>query len=189
MARDAEVIDAVLRGDIERYAELVQRYQAAAWALAYRFLGNWEDAKDASQNGFVKAYQSLGRFRGDAKFSTWLYRIIVNECQDAYKRNARVRADSLDASDDAGELLFDVPDSSGDVLRQRELARSLQRALSRLASHQRTAFILHHLHGLSIGEAASVMGCREGTVKTHLFRACARLREELAGLWKSEAGA
>jgi RNA polymerase sigma-70 factor (ECF subfamily) len=68
MATDAEVIAAVLRGDTERYAELVTRYQPAAWKLAYSFVGNWEDAKDVSQNGFVNAYQRLRSFRRDAKF-------------------------------------------------------------------------------------------------------------------------
>lgn len=184
MATDAEVIAAVLRGDTERYAELVTRYQQAAWKLAYSFVRNWEDAKDISQNGFVNAYQRLRNFRRDAKFSTWLYRIIVNECKDLFKHRARrIRVVDPVASDDDGPMVFDVADPTGDpsdVLASRELATRLQQAIASLAEQQRAAFVLHHLNGLSIEEIAEVMNCRVGTVKSHLFRACARLREQLA---------
>lgn len=184
MANDAEVIAAVLRGDTERYAELVTRYQQAAWKLAYSFIGNWEDAKDVSQNGFINAYQRLRSFRRDAKFSTWLYRIIVNECKDLFKHRARrVRVVDPVAGDDAEPVVFDMADPAGDPsdrLASRELAKRLQQAISSLAEQQRTAFALHHLNGLSIEEIAGVMSCRSGTVKSHLFRACARLREQMA---------
>ncbi|MBI2496080.1 MAG: sigma-70 family RNA polymerase sigma factor [Candidatus Omnitrophica bacterium] len=80
---EEEVIQAVLRGDVDRYAELVDKYQAWARRVAFSLLGNYEDARDASQEAFVSAYRSLGRFRASAAFSTWLYRIVVNECKDA----------------------------------------------------------------------------------------------------------
>jgi len=184
MTSDAEVIEAVLRGDIDRYAELVNRYQRAAWTVAYSFVGNAEDAKELSQNGFVKAYQHLRGFRRDASFSTWLYRIVVNECKDFFKRKARrPAAVSLAAEpDDEGAVAFEPADTNGsphDALADRELARQLHQAIQRLPRRQQTAFTLHHLQGMPVEEVAGVMDCRIGTVKTHLFRACEQLRVRL----------
>lgn len=181
---DEQVIKAVLEGEIERYAELVTRYQRAAWKLAFSFVGNMEDAKDVSQNGFVKAYQHLGRFRRQAKFSTWLYRIIVNECKDWFKRRAAQPSTvSLVGEDDPeSDGLFEVADPAQDprqLVEGRELGRRLSGAMARLPMKQRTAFVLHHVHGLSLRDVSEVMGCRIGTVKAHLFRAAEQLRIRL----------
>jgi len=193
---DAEAIRAVLNGDAERYAELVDRYQGPALRLAFSFLGNYEDARDVSQEAFVSAYQALGRFRASAKFSTWLYRIVINECKDAYKRRARqpMAASGLggpDSEEDAGDGLFaDAADPGagpGDQLVARELSLALSAAIRDLPAQQQTAFFLHHVHGLPLEEAAGVMGCRVGTVKAHVFRATERLRVRLAR-WVNEEG-
>ncbi|MBI3324916.1 MAG: sigma-70 family RNA polymerase sigma factor [Candidatus Omnitrophica bacterium] len=184
-ASDGELIRRVLDGQLEAYAILVGRYERAAVGLAYSFVGNFEDARELSQNGFVKAYQALGRFQGRAKFSTWLYRIIANECKDFFRAKAR-RPNwvSMHAeSDDEERVVFEVEDPSGDprrVLAQRELATVLQAAIQTLRGNQHEAFVLHHLNGLPIEDVAAVMGCRAGTVKAHLFRACERLRERMA---------
>lgn len=185
MATDTEIIESVLEGEVDRYAELVNRYQSAAWQVAFGLVGNWEDAKDLSQNGFVKAYQHLRAFRREARFSTWLYRIVVNECKDFLKRRGRIPqvVAWLPDPEADGFVLFDVEDPArhaGQVALDHELARHLSVAVRALPLQQRTAFVLHHLQGLSIEEAAGVMKCRIGTVKAHLFRACERLRERLA---------
>jgi len=187
---DAETIQAVLNGDVDRYAELVDKYHGPAVRLAFSFLGNHEDARDVSQEAFVSAYRSLDRFRRTAKFSTWLYRIIVNKCKDACRRRARQPATvasvgSSDLQDDPDEGLFvvDVADPGADPgarLAHQELARTLSAAIGCLPMTQRTAFVLHHVHGLSLEEAAGVMGCRLGTVKSHVFRATESLRRHLA---------
>ena len=193
---DAETIRAVLHGDVERYAELVGRHQGAALRLAFSFLGDYEDARDVSQEAFVSAYQALGRFRAASKFSTWLYRIVVNECKDVYKRRARqpMAASGLGRPDPeagAGDGLFvDVADPGagpGDQLASREFALALSDEIQTLPAQQRTAFLLHHIHGLPLEEAAGVMGCRVGTVKAHVFRATERLRGRLAR-WVNEEG-
>jgi len=182
---DTEVISAVLAGDIDRYAELVTRYQAAAWRLAYGVVGNMEDAKELSQNAFVKAYQRLRQFRGHARFSTWLYRIVVNECKGFLRHKARrVSVVSMSADPEADDpIRFDVPDPSGnprDAVADGEFARALGVAIDALALKQRTAFVLHHLQGMSLAETAEVMACRVGTVKAHVFRACEQLRVRLS---------
>jgi len=191
---DVEIIQAVLDGDVDRYAELVDKYQEGALKVAFSMLGNEEDAKDASQEAFVSAYRSLSRFRGGAKFSTWIYRIVVNECKDVYKRRARqpsvVAAVGEPDPDSNGACLFvDVEDPAAgprDQLENRELGRQLSAAIGRLPMKQRTAFLLHHVHGLPLEEVASVMRCRLGTVKSHVFRATEHLRGRLVPWMKQE---
>jgi len=188
---DAQVIRAVLDGDIDRYAALVDKYQARALRIAFSLLGNSEDARDASQEAFVSAYRSLARFRGDAQFSTWLYRIVVNACKDAYRRRARQPAAAgLGGSSEDGEALFEIADASRspqDALVQREASRRLSAAIDQLPLQQRTAFVLHHVHGLPLAAVAKVMACRVGTVKSHVFRASASLRARLNGWMTQEA--
>lgn len=193
---DAEAIEAVLRGDVDRYAELVDRYQAAALRVAFSLIGNHEDAKDISQDAFVSAFQALGRFRREAKFSTWLFRIIVNKCKDAYKHRARrplvvASIGEPDANNDHPGMLFvdagDPGGGPGEQLVNRELAQRLSDAIGALPMKQRTAFLLHHVHGLPLEEVAGVMGCRTGTVKSHLFRATEHLRVHLAP-WLAQEG-
>ena len=180
---DEDILDAVLGGQTDCYAQLVDRYQRATWALAYRFIGNFDDARDVSQNAFVNAYRHARNFRRQCKFSTWLYRIVVNECKDWLRSRAR-RPRALPISPDDED---DDPSSEGrdpsldprELAANRELARTLSAAIGQLSEHQRSVFVLHHLHGMPLQEVADILGCRLGTVKAHLFRACERLRIRL----------
>lgn len=192
---DAQIIQAVLEGDVERYAELVDKYQGRAIRLAFSLLGNYEDARDASQEAFVSAYRALARFRGRAAFSTWLYRIVINACKDAHRRRSRqpmiaARVGEADPNAESDEALFmvDVADPSAspsDHLANQELSHTLSRSIQALPLTQRTAFLLHHVHGLPLDEVAGVMRCRVGTVKAHVFRATEHLRNAL-GPWLAE---
>ena len=194
---DAETIRAVLDGDVDRYAELVEQYHGQAVRLAFSFLGNYEDARDVSQDAFVSAYEALGRFRAASKFSTWLYRILVNKCKDACRRRARqpatvasVGPSGPEADPDDGLFVVDVADPGADPsgrLAHQELARALSDAIGELPMKQRAAFVLHHVHGLSLEEAADAMGCRVGTVKSHVFRATESLRRQLSP-WVAKEG-
>ena len=177
---DAEAIEAVRNGDVDRYAELVDKYQGRAIRLAFSFLGNYEDAKDVSQEAFVSAYRSLGRFRSASTFCTWLYRIIVNACKDTYRQHARqpVVVAGMGEPEPGGHpghsLFVDVVDPGADPSGQmanQELAGQLSEAIAALPMKQRTAFLLHHVHGWPLAETAQIMGCRLGTVKSHIFRA------------------
>ena len=195
MASDTDIIQAVLQGDVDRYAELVDKYQGLAFRLALGLLGNAEDAKDASQEAFVNAYRALERFRGGATFSTWLYRIVVNECKDTYRQRARqpmavVRVGGVGVEADGATLFVDVPDPAAnpsDQLANRDLSHQLTRTIRELSMKQRTAFVLHHLHGLTLDEVAAVMRCRVGTVKSHIFRATEQLRLHLRPWLSAEA--
>ena len=193
---DEAIIDGVLAGDVDRYAELVTKYQGQALRLAFGLLGHYEDARDASQEAFVGAYRGLRRFRRGAKFSTWLYRIVVNACYDASRRRARrplpVAASGAADEDDveSGLFMVDVSDASAgpdEQLANRELSQRLSQAIDMLPMKQRAAFTLHHLQGLSLEQSAQIMGCRLGTVKSHVFRATQQLRRQLQP-WLSEEG-
>ena len=181
---DRQIVEAILQGDTERYSELVHQYQLAAWRLAFSFVGNLEDARELAQNAFVNAFRSLSRFRGRSKFSTWLYRIVSNECKDFLRRKARepvmvsLEAAPGESDRDAPEL-FEGADTRGDPRQSasnRELAEKLARAIGRLPMKQRLAFLLHTVHGMPLEEVSGVMSCRVGTVKAHLFRASESLR-------------
>jgi len=189
---DEEIIEWVLRGEVDRYAELVERYQQSMWRLAYGMVGDFEDAKEISQNGFFKAYRHLAGFRRSARFSTWLYRIVVNECKDFFRRKGRrpvfVQLPSDPESEEA--VLFEVADprgDPGDAVAQRELAVALSQAIEQLPMKQRMAFTLRHLQGMSLEEISQVMGCRTGTVKAHLFRASEHIRILMEPFVKEEA--
>ncbi len=186
---DTDAVRAVLDGDTDRYAELVDRYQGPTLRLAFSLLNNYDDARDVSQDAFVSAYQALGRFRGAARFSTWFYRIVVNKCHDALRaRLRRPQAVSGVGEPDpgangAGWFMVDVEDPAAgprDDVASRELAHELQRAIQDLSAHQRMVFMLHHMNGHSLEDVAGMMGCRVGTVKSHLFRAVESLRRRLA---------
>ena len=191
--QDVATIKAVLDGDVDRYADLVEKYQGPAIRLAFSFLGNYEDARDVSQDAFVSAYRCLRQFRRTARFSTWLFRIIVNACKDAHRRRAHqpsVVARVGEPDDDDGETLFmvDVADSAADPRERsaaRELGAKMTRAIQGLPMRQRAAFLLHHVHGCSLEDTAAVMSCRLGTVKAHIFRATESLRTQL-GPWLTQ---
>lgn len=192
---DLAAIHAILAGDTERFVELVDRYQAPALRMAFSFLGNEEDAREVAQDAFLQAYQALGRFRAEARFSTWFFRIVINRCKDALRarsRRPRAVAQVGEASvpREPGDALFvDVVDPAADPARAvtgRDLGRRITEALRQLPDTQRTAFLLHHVQGLSLADIAAIMGCRVGTVKSHLFRALARLRQHLDPWWREE---
>lgn len=182
---DRQVVAAVCAGDTVRYAELVTRYQQPTLRLAYSLLGNAQDAEEAAQDAFVSAYQALRSFRRGAKFSTWFYRIVVNKCRDAQRAASRRPAIlALEAGEADDVSLFDVLEDPAagpsEQAAQRDVAQALTVAIRALPRQQREAVVLHHVHGLPINEAAAAMGCRPGTVKSHLFRAHGALRARLS---------
>ncbi len=195
--RDAQAIREVLDGDVDRFAELVNRYQDRALQLAFSLTGNHDDAKDLSQEAFIRAYRSLDHFRGRAQFSTWLYRILVNVCKDAMRSRLRrprvvagVGEPDPNGADEPSLFVVDAADPGGGPsahAANQELAQQLAAAIRALPEQQRLAFLLHHVHGLSLEEAAAVMRCRLGTVKSHLFRATSHLQAQLAP-WRAQEG-
>ena len=162
-------------GDGAAFGVLVARHRDRAWAVALRTLGDPNDAADAVQEAFVKAYRTAGSFRGDALFTTWLHRIVVNACLDLMRRN-RVRPTS--PLDDQAATVADPADPIG----RTELGHDVVRALARITPDQRAAIVLVDVEGYSVEEAASVLGVAAGTVKSRCHRGRAQLAELLGYL-------
>lgn len=173
---DRALLAAHLAGDPDAFGTLVQRHRDRLWAIALRTLGHPEDAADAVQNALISAYRSAGSYRGDAAVTTWLHRIVVNACLDLVRRRTVRAADPL-PDDDA--LL---PAQPGDAFASRETALVVQQALLTLPIEQRAALVLVDLHGYSVDEAAEVLDCAPGTVKSRCSRGRARLAPLLASL-------
>lgn len=164
---------------------LVARYQARAYRLAWSLLRDAEDARDASQEAFIRVWEAAERFRGDARFSTWFYRILVNVCLD-HKRRGRwwTRLVARDIDRDRDESLVERqpapgPDP-GDHASERQTMTRLWNAVHQLSAQQRAAVILYAQEHLSTAEIAEVLKVAEPTVRVHLHRAVAALRKELA---------
>ncbi|MGE5654828.1 MAG: RNA polymerase sigma-70 factor, partial [Bacillota bacterium] len=178
---DERLIARCVEGDQQAFALLVSQYQTQVYNLAWRYLGEAEDAKDATQEAFIKVYHALPKYQGQAKFSTWLYRIVANTCID-YLRRRRPQF-SLDAprsDEDEGswEIASDEPSLEQQVERQ-ELRIMVQHQVESLPPKYRMVVTLYHLQGMSYQEISQVLDLPVRTVETQLYRAKAMLRERL----------
>lgn len=184
---DEELVTQAKRGDGSAFEVLVDRYMKKAYFIAYDIVGNQEDARDLSQEAFVRAYESLARFRGDSSFYTWFYRILVNCCFDFRKRRTRIGAVTVAplTDPDTGREVERPIRATGresdplEALRQTELGGKIREAVATLTPQQRTAFVLKNDQGLPIKEIAKIMRVAEGTVKAHLHWAAKSLQEKL----------
>lgn len=174
------------RGDPEAFGELVTRHRRRAYQVALSMTGHPETAMDLTQDAFLRAYQSLAHFRGDAKFSTWLRRIVTNVCLDHLRRaEHRVMAasydDALGEGDDGGDAvrLTSTIESPDTGVSRKELGRAIMAAMGELTPEQRAALVLREIEGLSYEEIATTMGCATGTVMSRLHYARKRMQSLL----------
>ena len=178
---EKELIDKAARGSRDAFGELVRRYQQKALALSNRLCGNPEDGADAAQEAFFSAWRNLPSFRGDAGFSTWLYRLVSNASMDILRRRQRRDAHAGPSADDE-ENPFDAPDPAPapqEIVERRELRRELQAALDALSPERREVLILREIHQLSYEEIAAALSLDLGTVKSRIHRARESLRKIL----------
>lgn len=177
--QEAAIVRKVLGGDANAFETLVLEYEKNVYNIALRMTGNSEDAADMTQEAFIKAYNSLQSFRGDSKFSVWLYRIVSNVCLDFLRSKNRRPTVSLSVEDDDGEdTQLDVADESQspELLLDRKLTReSVRRGLDSLPPDYRQILLLREIQGLSYDEIAQALGLEVGTVKSRIFRARKRL--------------
>lgn len=169
-------------GDLAAFRTIVDQNKLAVFRLAYDMTGNRHDAEDISQEVFVKAYRSLDRFRGEAKLSSWLYRITVNACHDLRSRKAwaTMRPDGeLEERREAPMFHGNTRDNPEAAAEGTVMQGHIDAALQRLTPRERAIFTLRHYHDLSLREIADVLTISEGTVKSMLFRALKRLQKEL----------
>jgi RNA polymerase sigma-70 factor (ECF subfamily) len=169
-------------GEAAAFDRLVDRYQERAYRIAWSILRHPEDARDASQDAFLRLHQTAASFRGESRFSTWFYRILVNAALDHRRRHRWWRR--LLAGGDHGAALARVPAGLPDpavTAGRAETARRLWQAVDGLAPRQRAAVILLVQEGLPAREVAEALGCSEATVRVHLHRAVRALRRTMEG--------
>jgi len=175
---DAVLVERIRSGDRYAFNLLVWKWEKPIYNLALRVLGSEEDAAEVCQEVFIKAYMHIHEFRGDARFSTWLYRIAINCCHNHLRRRHRQRKLQVQAPDVEGAT---APDAEA-VIHQTQLVDRIHRALQALPEDQRLVVELRVMHELSVEEVARIMGIPEGTVKSRLYYAVKRLRELLQPL-------
>ena len=179
---DEELVARSNGGDPDSFNELIRRWERPIYALAYRQIGREEDARDVCQETFLRAFRALKGFRGQAKFSSWLYRIAINLCRDWMRRERRTPV--MQAPEDVD--LMDLAAARGptesieDRIARNDLSRAVERAMAVLPDEQRAAIVLKEYHGLTFQEIADLVGCPLSTVKTRLYQGLTVLRRELA---------
>lgn len=190
---DAGLVRRAADGDVHAFGRLVERYQRPMSALVARMTPNPDDVEDIVQELFVRAWKGLPRFRGDAQFSTWLYRIAVNTTIKHRSRRREEHAVSLSTEDLAGGVESLVAGAgaseAGDPFlsaQRREREAQIREAVLRLPEKQRSVIVLHYFEGHSCEEISQIVGCSVGTVWSRLHYACKRLKGSLGGALEME---
>src|SRR5689334_18671022 len=178
---DEELVARSRSGDVDSFNQLIVRWERPIYALAYRVIGREEDARDVCQDAFLRAFRALPGFKGQAKFSSWLYRITLNLCRDWIRRQRRAPVvqmpddtDAIEAASERGPV-----ESIEELVARRELGSVVQEAMALLPEEQRTAIILKEYHGMTFQEIADLQGCPLSTVKTRLYQGLSVLRKHL----------
>lgn len=181
MTTDEELVARARGGDLDSFNQLVLRWERPIYALAYRVIGREEDARDVAQETFLRAFRGLGGFKGEAKFSSWLYRITINLCRDWIRRERRTPVAQAPEGVDLIELASESTpaESIEDLVSRKELGRAVAKAMSSLPDEQRTAIILKEYQGLTFQEIADLLNCPLSTVKTRLYQGLNVLRRQL----------
>jgi RNA polymerase sigma-70 factor, ECF subfamily len=179
---DEELVERSVAGDTDSFNQLILRWERPIYALAYRQIGREDDARDVVQEAFLRAFRALPGFKGQAKFSSWLYRITLNLCRDWVRRQKRAPfVATPEGVEDVSELA--TPDTSAesieDVVARKDLSQRVARAMRVLPEEQRSAILLKEYHGLTFQEIADLQGCPLSTVKTRLYQGLTVLRREL----------
>jgi len=187
---DQTLVRAAQRGDMAAFEELVARHRDRIFARAYSMMHNEEEAVDLSQEAWVKGWQRLAQFQGEASFGTWMTRIVINLCLDQLRKQKRQRTESIEAMDEElGGVERQMPvvtvnPTAG--LERSELRQRIDRALGQLSYEHRTVLVLHEFEEMEYKEIAKTMGCSIGTVMSRLFYARRKLAALLADLKKQD---
>ncbi|HOX55462.1 MAG TPA: sigma-70 family RNA polymerase sigma factor [Candidatus Paceibacterota bacterium] len=189
-ADDRTLVRAAQRGQMAAFEELVARHRDRIYARACSMMRNETEALDLSQEAWVKGWQRLRQFQGEASFATWMTRIVINLCLDQLRRQKRLRAESIEAMDEeSGGVERQMPvvtvnPTAG--LERGELRQRIDRALGQLSYEHRTVLVLHEFEEMEYKEIARTMGCSIGTVMSRLFYARRKLAALLADLKQAD---
>ena len=182
-----EVIEGCKAGDEKAFAEIVLHYQKKVFNIAYRMLGNMEEAKDLAQEVFISVFESIKGLREEAKFDTWLTQVTLNHCRNRWKYLRRRRYFNSDSLDDPLETedgtiprpIYDPTENPETLYEKKVIQQVIQRGLLKLREDQRELIVLRDLQGFSYEEIGKMFGLPEGTIKSKLHRARADLKETL----------
>ena len=187
---EAQMIAAILAGDIQLYHQLIRPYERSVYMMALSYVKNEADAEDVAQEAFLKAFHHLASFRSESKFSTWLVGIALNEARSRLRREGILRMDSLDdTTEDGGPvspaILRDWREVPSEALERKEIRQMLQEAITGLPEKYREVFILRDVEELNIIETAAALRITVGNVKVRLHRARLMLQKQLSPLLKN----
>jgi RNA polymerase sigma-70 factor (ECF subfamily) len=190
VADDVKLVKASQRGNMVAFEELVARHRDKIYARAFSMVRNEDEAMDLSQEAWVKGWQRLKQFQGDASFATWMTRIVINLCLDHLRKQKRTRADSIEQmEEEVGGVERQMPVvnvNPTERLERGELRQRIDKALSQLSVEHRTVMVLHEFEELEYKEIAKRMACSIGTVMSRLFYARRKMASLLAGLKREE---
>jgi len=184
---DQLLVAGLKSGEEQAFRILVEKYQARAFSVAFSYMKNAEDAKDVVQESFIRVYDKVKSFKGDSKFYTWYYRLLINLCFDAKRKKKITQVFSVfkTGSRDEGMkeyenlLLADKNDGPEEKYAVNEVSGKIESCLAKLSPKEKQVFELRNYQGFKIREAAEIMGVEEGTVKVLLFRAIQKLKKML----------
>lgn len=171
------------KGDKIAFEHLVQLYENKVYTIAYRLMGNHADAADLAQDSFIKIYQALPNFRGDASFNTWIYHITVNVCRDEMRKRQRRPTVSLDEPTNSNGSTYEIRSTDPgpeEELDRNETRAMVQQCLNSLSDDYRTVLVMREIKEMSYDEIAEILGCSLGTVKSRLSRARQALKEKIS---------
>lgn len=182
--QESELIKKAKKGDIAAFEELVRLHEKKVYTIAYKYMGNYEDAGDITQETFIKAYQVIETFRGEASFGTWVYRIAANKALDELRKRKKFQITSLEEEIEleAGSVSKEI--AAEDVTPeeyylQQETGQYLQQLLNEMREEYKVVIIMREVEGRTYEEIAKALDCSLGTVKSRLSRARNHLKEKI----------
>lgn len=179
---DTQIIERTLGGEPDAFNLLVRRWERQIYGLTLRMLGRDEEAKDATQETFISAYRNLSKFRGEAKFSSWIYRIALNICNTKLRGRTKQTISIDEQREESGFEIAADTEELGSRLQQEQVARHVRRALQGLPAEMRQVIIMKEYEGLKFSEIADILGIPLSTVKTRMYTGLAELRKRLEHL-------
>lgn len=185
MEDEKKLIQKSKSGDVKSFEILISRYEKLAYNVAYRILGNEEDAKDMTQESLIKVYKYLKNFRMDSSFSTWLYRIVMNTCKDELRKK-KLNVISIDKPINTtdGSMYMDLKDFSStpeEELESKETQGEVQKALSKVNEKNRIVVVLRDIKGFTYSEISEILDVPVGTIKSRINRGRQELKSILLG--------
>ncbi len=179
---DTQIIERTLGGDTDAFNLLVRRWERHIYGLTLRMLGRDDEAKDATQETFLSAYRNLSKFRGEAKFSSWIYRIALNICNTRLRGRSRLVISIEEQREETGFEPVADTDDLGDNIQQEQITLHVRRALQSLPAEMRQVIVMKEYEGLKFSEIADILGIPLSTVKTRMYTGLSEMRKRLIRL-------